>query len=48
MTVLINVILSWWMWRIATAAFDQDQTALGWIGIALSALNFAVAMAELF
>jgi hypothetical protein len=48
MTVLINVILSWWLWRIATAAFDQDQTAMGWMSIAFSALNFAIAMAEIF
>jgi hypothetical protein len=48
MIILINVILSWWLWRISTAAFDQDQTALGWMCIAFSALNFAAAMAELF
>lgn len=41
---LLNLFFTWWMWKLAQDHFEQGNTTAGWIGIALSAANFANAL----
>ena len=51
MSVLVNLFFAWFLWKLGSAHLDdkEDGSAfIGWLGIAVSAMNFASAMAEIF
>lgn len=45
---IINVVLTWALWKVADMYFMVDQRFLGWLCVVLSAFNGAVVMAEIF
>lgn len=48
MGLLFNLFMAWFCWKLATAHFEEGNTGVGWLGVALSACNFAAAMATIF
>jgi len=44
---LLNLIFAWWTWRTANTHFEAGSNALGWLGIVISAMNGAAALAYL-
>lgn len=45
---LLNLFFAWWMWKLAQGHFENGENTIGWIGIAVSAANFANAMTMIF
>ena len=45
---LVNLFFAWFCWRLGSAHLDEGSKFIGWLGIVLSACNFAVAMAMIF
>jgi len=51
MSVLLNLFFAWLLWKIGSAHLEDKEEGIvwvGWLGIALSAMNFASAMASIF
>ena len=48
MIVLFDLFLSWWTWKLAIDFFETGHNKLGWLGIVISAANFASAMTMIF
>ena len=51
MSVLLNLFFAWFLWKVGSAHLDDKEDGsrlLGWLGIAVSAMNFASAMATIF
>ena len=46
--LFLNLFFTWWLWQIAEDHFEKGSNFIGWMGIALSAANFAAAMAMIF
>ena len=51
MGVLLNLFFAWFLWKLGSAHLDSEDEPnkfIGWLGIAISAMNFASAMATIF
>ena len=46
--LLLNLFFAWWLWKLAQGHFENGSNVLGWIGLGISAANFAAAMAMIF
>ncbi len=45
--IIINVILAYALWKVADMYFDIGRNTIGWLCVAISAMNFASFMAEI-
>lgn len=45
MMIALNVILAYALWKVADLYFDIGRNTLGWLCVAISAMNFASFMA---
>ena len=48
MALLFNLFMTWFCWKLATAHFEEGNNGVAWLGVALSAANFAAAMDMIF
>jgi hypothetical protein len=46
--VIVDLFLSWWTWKLSKDFFESGHDTLGWIGLVISAANFASALALIF
>jgi TRAP-type C4-dicarboxylate transport system permease small subunit len=46
--LIVDLFLTWWCWKLAEDFFESGHTTLGWMGIVLSAANFASAATIVF
>ena len=47
MAVLINLFCSWICWKFAKEAFLEERNFVGWLGVVISAANFAAALNQM-
>jgi hypothetical protein len=45
--IILNVVLAYALWKVADMYFDIGRTTIGWLCVAMSAMNFASFMAEI-
>ncbi len=45
--IILNAILAYVLWRVADMYFDIGRNTIGWLCVAISAMNFASFMAEI-
>ena len=48
MAFFINIFCSWICWKMAKEAFEAENNFLGWLGVVISAANFASALNLIF
>ena len=48
MVLLFNLFMTWFCWKLANEHFEEGNNGVAWLGIALSAANFAAAMDMIF
>ena len=48
MGIAINLFCSWICWKMAKEAFEEERNFVGWVGLVISAANFAAAMNLIF
>lgn len=46
--VIVNLFFTWWCWRLGSEHLEAGNNLIGWLGIAISAANFAAAMNLIF
>lgn len=44
---IVNLVMTWVLWKLSDAYFLMDRHFLGWFCVAMSAANAAVVMTEL-
>lgn len=47
MGVFVNLFCSWICWKFAKAAFLEERHFVGWLGVVISAMNFASALSQM-
>lgn len=45
--MILNVVICYALWKVSDIYFELQRPFLGWLCVAISALNGAAAMAEL-
>ncbi len=46
--IFLNLFFAWWMWETAKDHFEKGSNFIGWVGVVISAANFAAAMTMIF
>ena len=47
MGVFVNLFCSWICWKMAKEAFLEKRNFIGWLGVVISAANFASALNQM-
>ncbi len=45
--IILNILITVWAWKVANDAFEIERNTVGWVCVAVSAMNGAVVLYRL-